>query len=392
MNSNYILNTEENKEFLKTIRDDLVRFGKNFPSPSGASLHLDNKGNAIPDSPQETWITARMAHVYSIAHMLGYKGAKDLAQRAINGLTTVLHDDLYNGWYSALDNTNKECYAHAFVMLAASSALLAQIDGAQALLKDATTVFDKYFWEEKQGLVRDSWNRDFTQCAPYRGLNAAMHTVEAFLAVYDATGDTTFHEKAGRIIEKVIAWAQGNNWRIPEHFSENWEPLFDYNKDCPSHPFKPYGATPGHGLEWARLIVQHDKKNLACAVSLFDRAVSDGWMADGKPGFVYTTDWNGKPIVHDRNHWTLAEGINTAAVLYRHTNNTKFSDFYYEQMKYLDSTVLDHTYGSWFHQLDKDGNVLNSLWPGKRDLYHAFQATLIPYTDPTVSIASAIHN
>lgn len=390
MERKYIIDTAENKAFLKEMREDLVRFGKNFPSPSGTALHLDNKGNAIPDSPQETWITARMAHVYSIAHMLGCKDIKELAQKAVNGLRTALHDNAFGGWYSATDNSNKECYAHAFVILAASSAMLAHVDHAEELLEDATEVFDRYFWEEEYGLVKDSWDRTFTNCAPYRGLNAAMHSVEALLAVCDATGNKSFHKKAGRIIEKVIGWARNNSWRIPEHFSEKWEPLYDYNRDCPSHPFKPYGATPGHGLEWARLIVQHDAKNLDAAVNLFDRAVSDGWAADGKPGFVYTTDWDGRPIVHDRNHWTLAEGINTAAVLYRLTGDGKYSDFYAEEMAYLDNTVLDHTYGSWFHQLDKDGNVLTTVWSGKRDLYHAFQATLIPYADPAISIASAV--
>ena len=32
--------------------------------------------------------------------------------------------------------------------------------------------------------------------------------------------------------------------------------LLDYNRDQPAHPFRPYGVTPGHGLEWSRLTVQ----------------------------------------------------------------------------------------------------------------------------------------
>ena len=30
------------------------------------------------------------------------------------------------------------------------------------------------------------------------------------------------------------------------------------------------------------------------------------------------------------------------------------------------------------------------MWPGKSDLYHAFQATLIPRLDPSVSVAPAL--
>ena len=90
----------------------------------------------------------------------------------------------------------------------------------------------------------------------YRGLNANMHTVEAFLAAGDVTGDKKYHIRAGRIIDHVIQWAEDNSWRIPEHFTKEWVADLDCNRDRPDDPFKPYGATPGHGIEWARLITQ----------------------------------------------------------------------------------------------------------------------------------------
>ena len=60
----------------------------------------------------------------------------------------------------------------------------------------------------------------------------------------------------GRIIQHVIDWAGENNWRIPEHFTSDWIADLECNKDHPADQFKPYGATPGHGIEWARLISQ----------------------------------------------------------------------------------------------------------------------------------------
>ena len=76
-----------------------------------------------------------------------------------------------------------------------------------------------------------------------------MHTVEAFLAVADVTGDNIWRERAGRIVCHVLEWAEENHWRIPEHFDENWNPLYTYNSEKKDDPFKPYGATPGHGIE-----------------------------------------------------------------------------------------------------------------------------------------------
>ena len=90
-------------------------------------------------------------------------------------------------------------------------------------------------------------------------------------------------------------------------------------------------------------------------------------------------------------HWTLAEAINTSAVLYRLTGKEEYAADYAMFLRYLDETVLDHVNGSWFHQLDRNNQLLGTVWPGKSDLYHALQATLIPYLEVSVSILSLIH-
>ena len=402
----YQLGTAENQEFLKRIREGLLSFGHQFPSPGGSSYYLGDDGTPWKERNRETWITSRMTHVYSIGSMLGHEGSEALADAALKGLRGELHDDKNGGWYAGLTKDNevvpiKQCYAHAFVILAASSGVLAGREGARELLKDALVLYDLRFWNEEEGLSCDTWNTEFTELDSYRGLNANMHTVEAFLAAVDVTEDEKYRVRAGRIIHHVLGWAKDNNWRIPEHFSSDWVPDLECNKDRPDDQFKPYGATPGHGIEWARLIAQwalstykEDKEGAApyvqAAENLYNRAVGDGWNADGAPGIVYTTDWNGKPVVHDRMHWTLAEAINTSAVLFHITGNEKYAADYAEFMKYLDEKVLDHVHGSWFHQLDQENNLLETVWPGKSDIYHALQATLIPYYDPSLSIAVAV--
>ena len=402
----YQLGTAENQEFLQDVRDGLLSFGHQFPSPGGSSYYLGDDGTPWKDRNRETWITSRMTHVYSIGSMLGHEGSEALADAALKGLRGELHDDQNGGWYAGLTKDNeivptKQCYAHAFVILAASSGVLAGREGAAELLKDALALYDLRFWNEEEGLSCDTWNTEFTELDSYRGLNANMHTVEAFLAAADVTGDEKYRVRAGRIIDRVLIWAKDNNWRIPEHFSSDWVPDLECNKDRPDDQFKPYGATPGHGIEWARLITQwalstykEDKAGAApyieAAENLYNRAVADAWNADGEPGICYTTDWNGKPVVHDRMHWTLAEAINTSSVLFHVTDNEKYAADYAEFMKYLDEKVLDHVNGSWFHQLDRENNLLETVWPGKADIYHALQATLIPYYAPGLSIAVAV--
>ena len=404
MEKKYIIDTDENREFMQQMRNDLFDFGRRFPSPGGGAYYLGDDGTPWVERNRETWITCRMIHVYSMAGFLGFDGSEELVDAGLKGIMGELRDMKNDGWYAGLTAENqvvpnKQCYAHAFVILATASATLTGRPGARELLKDALEVYDKYFWNKEEGLSCDTWNTEFTVLDDYRGINANMHTVEAFLAAADVLEDEKYRIRAGRIIEHVAAWASENQYRIPEHFTKEWIPDLECNKEKPDDQFKPYGATPGHGLEWARLISQwalstyRDDadcgKYIEVAEALYNRAVKDAWNADGAPGIVYTTDWEGNPIVHDRMHWTLAEAINTSAVLYRITDKQIYADDYAKYMKYLDEEVLDHVNGSWFHQLNQKNEVIGTVWPGKSDLYHAVQATLIPYYPVDISVAVA---
>lgn len=406
MHGKYQIDSEENKKFLEELRDDLLRFGHKFPSPGGSSYYLGDNGTPWTDRSRETYITCRMAHVYSMGLFLGHAGSGELVDQALKGIKGELHDVKNGGWYAGVTSEggilpNKQCYSHAFVILAGCSGMLAERAGAEELLREALEVYDLRFWNEEEGLSSDTWDTDFTRLDEYRGLNANMHTVEAFLAAADVTGDEKYRIRAGRIINHVIGWAQNNNWRIPEHFTKSWRPDLECNKDRPDDQFKPYGATPGHGLEWSRLITQwalstykgaqgDAAKYIAAAENLYAKAIDDAWDTDGAPGIVYTTDWNGKPIVHDRMHWTLAEAISTAAVLWRVAKKERYAEDYAAFLRYMDEKVVDHVNGSWFHQLDRDNHMIGTVWPGKPDIYHALQAVLIPYCAPEVSVALAV--
>ena len=400
------LDTEENLAFRKELAEELLAFGHQISSPHGGIYWLKEDGTPWKEKPRECYTTARMIHVYGIGKMLGHEGSEALAKSALDGLLTgEIKDKEHGGWYVGVEadgtpQDGKLCYAHAFVMLAATSGILAGIEGAEELLEEAKKVYDRYFWQEEQGLSCDVWDTAFTTLDSYRGLNANMHSVEAFLAVADVTGEEEYRVRAGRIIDRVIEWAKNNRWRIPEHYSDAWVPQLDVNRDKPDDPFKPYGATPGHGLEWSRLILQwalstygDDAEKTAPYIEasehLFGRAVADAWNADGDRGFVYTTDWEGEPVVHDR-HWTLAEGIAAAATLKHVTGKEIYDACYAQFMRYMEEQVRDHQYGSWYHQMDRNNKVTGSVWPGKLDLYHALQAVLIPGYVPQLSIAKAV--
>ena len=257
----YVFGSPENHDLLEAESNELLHFGHRFPAPNGGSTWLDDRGNPDPSHGIQTWITCRMAHVYTLGAIHGEPDAEELVDKALDGLRGPLHDDVNGGWYPSItaDGTpeaGKVCYTHAFVILAATSATLIGRPGAKELLSEALDTYNAHFWDEEHGLAVDTWNTEFTELDPYRGINANMHTVEAFLAVADVTGDETYRTRAGRIIDHVVDWASHNSWRIPEHFTADWTPDLEFNRSKPDDQFKPYGATPGHGIEWARLITQ----------------------------------------------------------------------------------------------------------------------------------------
>jgi len=290
------------------------------------------------------------------------------------------------------------------VILATSSAVAAGDNSAVPLLRQALQTSADHFWDEKAGMVVEQCDRSFSALDPYRGVNANMHTVEAYLAAADvlelSLADSTaalWRERACRIIERVVnCEARRNDWRVPEHFTPGWTPLLDYNQDRPADPFRPYGATVGHGLEWSRLTLQA-RAGLAdpppwmadAACHLYDRALADGWAVDGADGFVYTTDWSGAPVVHERMHWVLAEAIGASAALT--TAGLKdCSDDAARWWRYAEAYLIDHVNGSWHHELNRYNQVSTTVWDGKPDVYHALQATLLPQLPLAPAIAPAL--
>lgn len=398
--------------YRRALRADMIRFAAGAKHDFGFG-YLDDVGKITAGRPIELYITCRSTHVFSLAVLAGEPpaqggpGLRELTALAQHGVDTLLDGPLrdleHGGWFSAvgIDGSPqpiKQAYAHAFVVLAATSAVTAGLDRSRELLDLALAAQDTWFWDEESGLVVEEWNVDWSQLNPYRGVNSNMHTVECYLAAGDVTGEHMWHARAGRIAERVMEWAGGNNWRIPEHFTAEWVPMLDHNRNEPAHPFQPFGATIGHGLEWARLLLAIDETLgdsapaglQDAALALAHRAIDDGWAVDGADGFVYTTDWDGQPVVRARMFWVLAEAIATSTVLGRTGNRDRHEQNLERWWAYAERHLVDHQHGSWHHELGPDNGPRAETWPGKPDCYHIYQAALIADVPTTPSFSAAL--
>jgi mannose/cellobiose epimerase-like protein (N-acyl-D-glucosamine 2-epimerase family) len=314
----------------------LLDFAARSRLPAGGFGSLGDDGQVLAGRPQETWIAARMTHVFGLAALLGRPGAADLARHGVVALTDgPLRDAAHGGWAASTDDGAKTAYVHAFVVLAGATAAAAGTQGGAALLDDALAVWQARFWDDAAGLAVDEWDARWRRRGDYRGVNANMHGVEATLAAADALGPgeaaDRLRRQALRTTERVVhGWARERDWRLPEHFTADWTPLPDYNRDRPADPFRPYGVTVGHQFEWARLAL-HLRAALADppgwlltdAVALFGAAAERGWAADGHEGFPYTLDWADRPMVGARMHWVLCEAVAAAAVRYAVTGDPR---------------------------------------------------------------------
>lgn len=382
-------------EFLR-----LVGFSPDPRHPLGGFAWLDATGEARHDAPVHTWITARMTHVHALAVLRGVPGSAPLVDHGLAALAGPLRDAEHDGWYVSLaaDDTaasRKEAYTHAFVVLAAASAAAAGRSGAEALLDDALSVLDARFWDEDAGRVTESFAADWGDEEPYRGANSNMHTVEALLAAGDVTGDTTWHRRALRIATALVDdVARAHGWRLVEHFDARWQPRLEHNLGEPDHPFRPYGTTVGHWLEWSRLLL-HLEAALdeppawlaPAAGDLFATGVRVGWAADGAAGFPYTLDWDDRPVVRARMHWVVTEAIAAAAALHERTGDGAYEAWYRALWDHAASAFLDREGGSWHHELSPELAPAGGTWGGKPDLYHAVQATLLPQLALAPSLA-----
>lgn len=205
-------------------------------------------------------LTARMTHCFAIASIQGEPGAGALARWGIRALLGKLRDAEYGGWLAGIPQQTpdgrKQAYLHVFVTLAALSATLADIEGADKLLAEATDIIENRFWSDEEGCLKESFNRQWQDPEAYRGGNSNMHATEMFVQLADVTGDSKWRQRALSIVTKIIhQHARSNDYLLAEHFTAQWQEWHDYNQDKPADDFRPYGVTPGHACEWARLLL-----------------------------------------------------------------------------------------------------------------------------------------
>jgi mannose/cellobiose epimerase-like protein (N-acyl-D-glucosamine 2-epimerase family) len=354
--------------------------------PAGGFFDLDQAGQPRRDTPlRELVTTTRVIHCFAIAHMMGRPGAETIIRHGLAALWTLHRDPVHGGyrWQAGSGgDPSKQAYGHAFVLLAAASAKMAGFGEADRILQDVTEVLERHFWESRHGATAEEFAEDWSPISAYRGQNANMHLTEALMAAYEATGDNGYLARAESIADLVIGRvARAHGWHVMEHFDANWEPDLAYRG---SDMFRPFGTTPGHALEWSRLLEQLyvlGRERLAwlpeAASSLFRQAVADGWDATSG-GFYYTLDYANAPLIRDRLWWPCCEAIAAAAFLGSRGGDAFYEAWYRRVLDWMTMHMADPVHGGWHPELDDSLAPRPRFFTGKPDIYHLLQSFLIP--------------
>jgi mannose/cellobiose epimerase-like protein (N-acyl-D-glucosamine 2-epimerase family) len=76
--------------------------------------------------------------------------------------------------------------------------------------------------------------------------------------------------------------------------------------------------------------------------------------------------------------------------LLQRTGEKKYEDWYRLFWEFNERYFIDYLHGSWRHELNPQNEPSADIWPGKPDLYHAYQATLLPLLALAPSLATGL--
>ncbi|GMG86474.1 AGE family epimerase/isomerase [Biformimicrobium ophioploci] len=377
-------------EFLRDHCDRILAFYQpNVVDTVNGGFHQNflDDGSVFAPGSKHLVSSTRMIFNYCNAYRQSGEGRYlELARHGLDFLRTAHWDATRQGYHWTLrgqapDDQTNHCYGLAFVVLALSACIECGIESARDDLYRAWTMLNEKFWQPQCGLYADEATPDWQQLSSYRGQNANMHSCEALLAAYRATGDEAFLQRAYTLAHTVaVTLADKADGLVWEHYTESLDIDWDYNRDDPKNLYRPWGFQPGHQTEWAKLLLLLHRERpegwmIERARQLFERALETCWDS-ARGGILYGHAPDGSICDDDKYFWVQAESFAAAALLADATGEEIYWQWYDRIWAYSWEHFVDHAHGAWYRVLDRNNRKYSqekSTAGGKCD-YHTLGA------------------
>ncbi len=331
----------------------------------GFVAELDLSGAPRPEQMRLCLVQSRCLHVFSHAAILsGEDWAQEAAERAFGFLKARLRHP--GGlWVSAADpraggprDERVDFYDQAFVLFSLAWRHRASGDPqALELAHETVAALDRELGDPVHG----GWLESPRGALPRRQ-NPHMHLLEAMHALFEASGDHAWLDRANAVVALFFErFFDARIGTLREFFAADLSPAPGPAGDL---------REPGHQMEWVWLLLHHhrltgDERVLAPAQALYQSACRHGIDASGH--VVETMTARGHVIDPSHLLWPQTEAVKAA--LARHE---MLGCDLAPARGFLDALWASHmpTHGPlWINRATPDGAPLSDAVP-TRLLYH----------------------
>ena len=342
--------------------------GEGWDRTTGGFIdRLAPDGRADAEAPRRIMVQARQIYCFAKAAQMGwYPQGREIALKGLDYLLTKAKSpDGKPGFVHVLTPEGavlkplRDTYDHAFVLLALASVYALDRDAQVRAEIDALCHF--------LDIQLRSPNGGFLEGLPPsmpRRQNPHMHLFEAMIAVFDATHEPVFQNRAGDFFALFLANLYDKQKQLlGEYFEEDWSRI------------EPVCIEPGHQAEWAWLLKGFERitgcptgrfrgELLASALRYRDEAT--GCLVD-------EGDTAGNVKRSTRRLWPQTE-LAKAWIAQAEAGEAGAAEEARAALARLERHYLCHPVaGGWHDQFDRDGNSLVATIPAS-SFYHVLCA------------------
>lgn len=322
---------------------------------------LSKDGSPDAEAPRRVRVQARQIYSFAkAAQMEWFAEGKEIALKGLDYMLSKAKSPDGKGFVHLLNadgsvgNGLRDAYDHAFVLLALATVFAITKDAqVRAEIDQVLGFLDRELRSPHGGFIEG-----LPPSLPRRQ-NPQMHLLEAMLALYEATGEAQFQNRAGDFFGLFIGNLFDQQAQVlGEYFEEDWARI------------NPIVVEPGHQAEWLWLL-RGFERNTGCPTGRFRTALLKTALRyrDQTGCLVDEGDATGNIVQATRRLWPQTE-IAKAFIAQAETSEAGAEDEAKRALVRLKEHYLSHPVrGGWYDQFDAQGKSLVDVIPAS-SFYH----------------------